>query len=156
MFLRDIVSIYRSARKEEDSARVFWRRGAGVRPGMIDVEAYNCLLVELGKDRAMEGEPIEEIECMLRNRGKTASFHLLIRTLLRKNDEYREKVMGDIWRCGLVEVGRVLDPEEKFKAAIEVGVSVKELKFVICSDVNCARCQILTLADGLVCGPLPD
>ena len=154
MFLRDIVSIYRSAPIEEDSARVFWRRGARVRSGMISEKAYNHLLVELGKDRAMEGEPIEEIECVLRNRGKTASFHMLIHTLSRRNDEYREKVMGDIWRCGLIEVGRVLDPDEKFKVAIEVGV--KELKFVICSDVNCARCQILTLAEGLVCGPLQD
>ena len=54
------------------------------------------------------------------------------------------------------EVGRVLDPDEKFKVAIEVGMTVKELKFAICSDVNCARCQILTLAEGLACGPLQD
>ena len=139
-----------------EGAHKFFRLSAGVKSDMINKEAYDRLLVKLGEDECMKGTNIEHVECELKNFGKLASFRLLTRTLCRKSDEYREKVMGDIWRCGLVEVGRVLDPEEKFKAAIEVGVSVKELKFVICSDVNCARCQILTLADGLVCGPLPD
>ena len=129
-------------------------RGIRVDPDIIHEESYKCLLLELAKDEAMKGTPIEEIECTLRNRGKTASFYLLIDTLRGKTVKYQEKVMRDIWRCGMVEIGMVMDSKQKFRVALKEGASVKELKFVVCPDPNCARCQILILAEGMACGPL--
>ena len=139
-----------------EGAHRFFRLSAGVKSDMINKEAYDRLLVKLGEDECMKGTNIEHVECELKNFGKLASFRLLTRTLCRKSDEYREKVMGDIWRCGLIDVGKMLDPNENFKVGNEVGMIVKEVKFVICSDESCARCQIITLAEGMVCGPLQE